>query len=153
MIINAVLWTVKRIVHNVQPKSNVAIIPEVKIDSENGIQINSPIFGYELWLTGTFDYAVVQYTDDEDSDTQSKTPVISLQFIELIDLLDQLLFGCPDSNEVFKLSDGHFLLIKAKQELMPDGSMALCVPKAVGQALAWATITRLIMCPFVNCGY
>lgn len=76
-----------------------------------------------------------------------------MQFIELINLLAHLLFAEPDSDEVFKLSDGHFLLVEAKQELMADGSMSLCVPKAVGQALAWATETRLIMCPFVKCSY
>jgi hypothetical protein len=36
---------------------------------------------------------------------------------------------------------------------MADGNMNLCVPNAVGQALAWATITRLMMCPFVKFGY
>ena len=81
MIINAVLLAVRRIVHNVQPKLNVAIIPEMKIDSNDGIHIISPISGYELLLTGTFDYAVVQYTDDEV--TKSKTLVISCNLSSL----------------------------------------------------------------------
>jgi len=81
MIINAVLLAVRRIVHNVQPNLNMAIIPEVKINFGDGVQINSPIYGYELLLTGTLDYAVVQYTDDED--TQGKTPVISCNLLNL----------------------------------------------------------------------
>lgn len=70
MIINAVLLAVRRIVHNEQPNLNVAIIPEMKMDSDDGTQINSPISEYELLLTGTFDYAVAQYTNE---DTKSKT--------------------------------------------------------------------------------
>ena len=74
-----------------------------------------------------------------------------MQFIKLTDLLDWLLSGDPD--DVFELSDGHFLMVEANYEVMADGSINLGMPKAVGQALAWATITRLIMCPFVKCSY
>jgi hypothetical protein len=74
-----------------------------------------------------------------------------LQYIELIDLLDWLISGGPD--DVFDLSNHQFLLVEAKQELIVDGHITLCVPKAVGQALAWATMTRSIMCPLVKCGY
>jgi hypothetical protein len=82
MVINAVLLAVRRIVHNVQPNLNVAIIPEIKMDSNDGTQINSPISGYELLLTGTFDNAVVQHTNEED--TKSKTQVISYNLLGLL---------------------------------------------------------------------
>jgi hypothetical protein len=57
-----------------------------------------------------------------------------------MNLLEWLLSGGPD--DVFELSNGHFLLVEAKHEVMADGNSNLCVPNAIGQALAWATITR-----------
>jgi hypothetical protein len=63
MILNAVLLSIGRIVHNTQPNMDVAILPELKIASDNGIQIKNPISGYELLLTGTIDCGVVQYKD------------------------------------------------------------------------------------------
>jgi len=63
MILNLVLLTAGRIIHGIQSKSDVAIVPEMKITLETGIQVKNPISGYEIWLTGTIDYGVAQYQD------------------------------------------------------------------------------------------
>ena len=36
----------------------VAILPDMKFASGNGISIKNPVSGYELWLDGSVDYAV-----------------------------------------------------------------------------------------------
>jgi hypothetical protein len=48
MIINLVLLTAGRIIHGAQSKSHVAIVPEMKITPENGIQVKNPMSGYEI---------------------------------------------------------------------------------------------------------
>jgi hypothetical protein len=43
--------------------SSIAIFLEMRIAQGDGIQISHPISGYELWLSGNVDYAVIEYED------------------------------------------------------------------------------------------
>ena len=52
----------------------------------------------------------------------------------------------------FKCSDGHFLLVIAKHESLADGGIVSCIPKAVGQAIAWATVIRFLI-SFIRYSY
>jgi len=45
----------------------------------------------------------------------------------------------------FELSDGRILLAEAKRRSLTDSSPRPCIPKAVGQAIAWATVTGFVM--------
>jgi len=77
MIFDAVLLTLRSIVHDAEPKRRVAILPETRIGSPDcdlsGIQVKNPVSGYELLLTGTMDYAVLRYKDC--FDIKSRHPV------------------------------------------------------------------------------
>jgi hypothetical protein len=64
MILNLVLLTAGRIIHDAPSKLNIAIVPQIQITSENGIQVKNPLSGYEIWLTGIVDYGVAQYKDE-----------------------------------------------------------------------------------------
>ena len=41
----------------------VAILPEMRLAQGDGVQISHPDSGYELWLSGSVDYAVIEYED------------------------------------------------------------------------------------------
>jgi hypothetical protein len=64
MILNAMLLAVVRIVQGTQPNLDITIIPKLKIASDDGIQIKNPRSSYELLLTGTIDYGVVQHDNE-----------------------------------------------------------------------------------------
>lgn len=48
---------------------------------------------------------------------------------------------------ILKFSDGGMFLVQARPESTSDGTVASCTPEAVGQAIAWAKLTRLVMLP------
>lgn len=62
MILDAVLMTVGRIARNMDPHLEVAIFPEMRISTHEEVTLQNE--GYEVALTGTVDYAVVQYKDE-----------------------------------------------------------------------------------------
>jgi len=78
MILDAVLLTLGSIVHDAQPERSVAILPETRIGSIDwnliGIQVKNPVSGYELFLTGTMDYAVLRY--ENTLDIKGRRPVV-----------------------------------------------------------------------------
>ena len=58
MIPDAILFALAEIASTKQ--SGVAILPEMRIAQG---QISYPVSGYELWLSGNVDYAVMEYSD------------------------------------------------------------------------------------------
>jgi len=69
MILNAVLLTLGRIVHDsdIQPNLDVAILLELSVAYGDGIHVKNPISGYKLLLTGTIDCGVVKYKDEHEA--------------------------------------------------------------------------------------
>ena len=49
------------------PGCAVTILPEMRIATGNGIKVRNPATGYELWLAGNIDYAVIGYKDELDN--------------------------------------------------------------------------------------
>jgi hypothetical protein len=47
---------------------------------------------------------------------------------------------------ILKYSDGGMFLVQARSESMTDGTVESCAPVAVGQAIAWAILTKFVMC-------
>jgi len=43
----------------------VAIFREMRLGSTDGVQITNLLSGYEVWLTGSVDYAIIQYKDKD----------------------------------------------------------------------------------------
>jgi hypothetical protein len=77
MILNAVLLTLGNIVRDTQPPGHsVAILPEMSIGSLecdiSGIPVKNPESGYEILLTGTMDYGVLQYQDYHGDSVKSR---------------------------------------------------------------------------------
>jgi hypothetical protein len=77
MILDAILLALAEIASNHQRE--VAILPEMRIASGDGVQISHPVSGYELWLSGNVDYAVIEYEDVKDNKGESnhQTPFIA----------------------------------------------------------------------------
>ena len=64
MILDAILLMLTEIA-SVEHRS-VAILPEMRISQGDEVQIIHPISGYELWLSGNVDYAVIEYDNVRD---------------------------------------------------------------------------------------
>jgi hypothetical protein len=68
MILNAILLSLAEIAST--QKRNVAILPEMRIAQQDAVQISHPFSGYELWLSGNIDYAVIEYEDAYDNKSE-----------------------------------------------------------------------------------
>jgi hypothetical protein len=67
MILDAVLLSLAKIASSEETKLGVAILPEMRIAVGDGVQVINPVSQYEIWLTGSVDYAVIQYADEKDN--------------------------------------------------------------------------------------
>jgi hypothetical protein len=77
MILDAILLALAEIAST--QKRGVAILPEMRIGQGDGVQISHPDSGYELWLSGSVDYVVIDYEDVRDYKSKSDyfTPSLS----------------------------------------------------------------------------
>ena len=66
-----------------------------------------------------------------------------MRFIEFTYLPEWLLRN-ELNGAILKYSDGGMFLVQARSESMSDGIIASCTPEAVGQAIAWANLTKLV---------
>ncbi|KDQ55015.1 hypothetical protein JAAARDRAFT_134414 [Jaapia argillacea MUCL 33604] len=120
MLLDAVLLSLASIVSD--GRSNVAIFPEMNIVPQDGVQILNPLSGYQVWLSGNVDYAVVQYQDESDN-------------------RDRLLGLGGTREDVFDIAEGRLFLVEAKRHVSEGSSLGAYMPEAVSQALALATLT------------
>lgn len=67
MILDAVLLSLAKIASSEETKLGVAILPEMRIAVEDGVQVINPVSQYEIWFTGNVDYVVIQYVDEKDN--------------------------------------------------------------------------------------
>lgn len=79
MILDAIILAVAQICS--AQKSGIAILPEMRIAQGDGVQICHPISGYELWLNGNVDYAILEYEDVEDNKGESEYQPLSLGYM------------------------------------------------------------------------
>ncbi|PPQ66531.1 hypothetical protein CVT26_009504 [Gymnopilus dilepis] len=114
MILDTILLALAEILSN--NKRGVAILPEVRIAQGDGIQISHPVSGYELWLTGNADYAVIKYDD-------------------VRDYKDRLLAPGGSREDAFEISKGFMFLVQAKRQSLKQ-SLVSHIPEAVSQAIA-----------------
>jgi len=123
MVLDAILIALSDIAETGQ--SGIAILPEAKIGPGDGIQVTNPKTGYELWLSGSADYAVLEYADDDD-DHDNK---------------GRLLAPGASRADIFKLASGRLFLIEAKR--LGVQSFVSFIPEAVGQAIALLKVSGL----------
>ena len=74
MVIDAVVLTPARLVHDPREKLQVAILPEMRITTGSSIQVKNPVSRYELMLAGTVDMLVLRYKDERFK--KRKRPVV-----------------------------------------------------------------------------
>ncbi|KAF9010363.1 hypothetical protein BDZ89DRAFT_1143543 [Hymenopellis radicata] len=66
------LLTVAEISANGDAQMPVAILPEMRLATGDGVQITNPATNFQVWLIGNADYGVCTYTDEEEN--RSKPP-------------------------------------------------------------------------------
>ncbi|KAF8345411.1 hypothetical protein F5887DRAFT_1061787 [Amanita rubescens] len=86
----------------------LAILPEMRTAQGDRVQICHPVSGYELWLSGNVDYAVIEY---------------------------RLLSPGGSREDAFEIANGRLFLVQAKRQNL-EQSLISCIPEAVSQAIA-----------------
>ncbi|KAF8817639.1 hypothetical protein BYT27DRAFT_7074170 [Phlegmacium glaucopus] len=114
MILDAILLALAEIVS--AEKRGVAILPGMRIAQEDGVQISHPVTGYELWLSGNVDYAVIEYDDEAD-------------------YKDRLLAPGGSREDALDIAKGLMFLVEAKRQ-SPGQHLVTHTPEAVSQAIA-----------------
>lgn len=117
MILDAVLLALTEIASIQQgvERREVAILPEMRIAPGEGVRVVNPVSGYEIWLSGNVDYAVIAYDDVKDNKARLLRPGGSRQ--------DALL-----------IARGQLFLVEAKRQGERD--LSSYTPEAVSQAIA-----------------
>jgi hypothetical protein len=69
MILDAILLTIADISLDAKEKLFVAILPEMRIASGDGVLVKNPVNQFEVWLTGSVDYGVCTYEHEENRGT------------------------------------------------------------------------------------
>ncbi|KAF8555271.1 hypothetical protein OG21DRAFT_1411149, partial [Imleria badia] len=100
----------------------IVIIPEMRIAKGDGVSISHPISGYELWLCGKANYAVVEYED-------------------VMDNKDRVLGPGGSRQDTFDLLQGCLLLVEAKYQ-SPEETIVSFIPEAVSQATTLLRSTK-----------
>jgi len=118
MILDAILLALGK---TLSGECAVAILPEMKIGTGEGIQVRNSATGYELWLTGSIDYAVIGYKDE-------------------LDNKERLLGVDSSRDDALTVAQSRFLLIEAKRQNNQE-SLSSSVAEGVGQAIAVAEFT------------
>ncbi|KIJ42161.1 hypothetical protein M422DRAFT_60388 [Sphaerobolus stellatus SS14] len=114
MVLDSILLALAEIISDKQ--RGVAILPEMRIAQGDGVPITHPVSGYELWLSGSVDYAVIDYED-------------------MRDYKDRLLAPGGSREDTFNIAKGCLFLVAAKCQSSVQ-SLASYIPEAVSQAIA-----------------
>jgi hypothetical protein len=132
MILDAILITLAEIASTEQ--RGVAILPEMRIAQGDGVQIAHPDSGYELWLSGYVDYAVIEYDNDSEGDHKGEL-VYSRPSPRLNSFLARLLNPGSSRDDAFDISKGRLFLVEAKRQSL-ERVLTSFIPEAVSQAIA-----------------
>jgi len=64
MVLDAVLLSLAKIASG---PWDVVIFPDMRLTPTDGVQVINHLSGYEVWLSGSVDYAIIQYKDKEEN--------------------------------------------------------------------------------------
>ncbi|KAI0344376.1 hypothetical protein BDW22DRAFT_1427977 [Trametopsis cervina] len=119
MVLDALLLSLAKLSCSDAPHVRVAILPEMQLDSVDGITIKNPHMDYEVSLSGRVDYAILRYADRRE--------------------YTRLFLHTPSSLDFIQFNKGQIFLVEAKcnQFQLMD-----YIPEAVAQALALATAAK-----------
>jgi len=122
MLLNAVLLTIAKMTSGRNADTSVAILPEMRLSSGDGIVVANPDTNFQAWLTGHVDYGVVQYLDQDDNKAR--------------------FLGVDASRDgILQLADGRLFLVEAKRISDKEANLSHHMPEAVGQAIALSELT------------
>ncbi|KAF9235626.1 hypothetical protein BU15DRAFT_51164 [Melanogaster broomeanus] len=108
-----------------------AVLPGLAIASGDGVQITC--VRYDAWLTGSVDYAVIQYRD--------ASSLVQMSSINRM-------LARSRTDDAFKILQAYFFLVEAKLRQLSDidvGALVSSIAEAVAQAVALQQTTRSIM--------
>jgi hypothetical protein len=66
MVLDAVLLSLSALSKQRKPDHGVAILPEMKIATGDGVLVANLETKFEIWLTGQVDYMVIEYPLEHD---------------------------------------------------------------------------------------
>ncbi|KAJ7630063.1 hypothetical protein DFH06DRAFT_1224789 [Mycena polygramma] len=124
MILDAILLTVAEICANGDSKLAVAILPGMRIASEEGILLKNPAASFEILFSGAVDYGVCMYEDESERD-----------FV--------LNAGLEDAGQSAK--SRIFLVERGRLE---NKTLYDFIPEAISQAAALCEVTRAMAVKF-----
>ncbi|KAJ7210973.1 hypothetical protein B0H12DRAFT_1157166 [Mycena haematopus] len=122
MLLDAVLLSIAKISKERNKDASVAILPEMRITSGEGVRISNPDTKAEAWLTGNVDYGVIQYQDKDDN----KVRLIGVDAVR---------------EGILDIADGRIFLVEAKRISDQAVSLIQHLPEAVGQAIALSELS------------
>ena len=67
MILDAVLWAPAKLSPKRKSGHDVAIFPEMRLTTGHYVFVSHPVSKYEVWLTGSVDYVIIQYPAEHDN--------------------------------------------------------------------------------------
>ncbi|KAH7908477.1 hypothetical protein BJ138DRAFT_351945 [Hygrophoropsis aurantiaca] len=67
MILESIVLTLANIASDPHSQKNVAIFPEMMVTTDKGVKVINPESGYQAWLSGSVDYAIIQYKDENEN--------------------------------------------------------------------------------------
>ncbi|KAJ7898214.1 hypothetical protein B0H14DRAFT_2675292 [Mycena olivaceomarginata] len=118
MILDAVLLAVAEICTDGDAKLPVAILPEMRIASGDGILLKNATTPFEMWFTGSVDFGVCTYENED----QRKDRVLN-----------------ADVEDVGRLAKSQIFLIEGKR--LQDKPLYDFMPEAISQAAALCEVT------------
>ncbi|KAK7029204.1 hypothetical protein R3P38DRAFT_2934478 [Favolaschia claudopus] len=119
MILDAVLLTVAEISSDGDTKVPVAILPEMRIASGEGVLLKNPVTDFELWVTGSVNYGLCTYEQED----LRRDRVLS-----------------ADVDDARLLAKSKIFLIEAKR--LQDKPLYDFMPEAIAQAVALCEVTK-----------
>ncbi|KAJ7257463.1 hypothetical protein C8J57DRAFT_1074397 [Mycena rebaudengoi] len=119
MLLDAVLLSMAKITSERNTDTSVAILPEMRLTTGDGIVVANPDTNFQAWLTGYVDYGVVQYLDQDDN---------------------------KGMHASFHVADGRLFLVEAKRMSDKVTNLLHHMPEAVGQAISSASQNTVRFC-------
>ncbi|KAJ7067302.1 hypothetical protein C8F01DRAFT_1365424 [Mycena amicta] len=128
-IVDAILLTVAGICADGDAKLPAAILPEIQIASGDGVLLKNPATSFEMRFTGTVDYVVCTYEDEEDallSPHSSRSNCVLNADIDTVARFAR-----------FKI----FLRVIERDEFVEDKTIYDFMPETISQAAAFCEVT------------
>ncbi|KAH9176685.1 hypothetical protein EDB89DRAFT_1881619 [Lactarius sanguifluus] len=124
MILDALLLTLRKITST--QEFDIAILPEMRITHGDGVQLSHPTSGYELWLSGNVNYAVIGYEKDKNMDNYNR-----------------LLVPGGSRWHTFEIASSCLFLVEANWQCQSEEGLSTHFPEAISQAIALLKIANL----------